>query len=186
VARKGRGGSTPLSRMKKPAGNQRVFFCCQQLLEASAPALGTKWVPICRRTCTVNLPSRSAWPLPSSGPDSIHPLKARPCPDGRYLTLATPLTRLQHHGLAPRTALLRMESATCRGRTSRPSNAPSRPGMPMTRTPFWPSSMSTSSGTLRSSRALRERQLPNRGHDGARTVWSEDRGEGWERLTNRP
>jgi len=53
-------------------------------------------------------------------------------------------------------------------------------------TPFWPSSMSTSSGTLRSSRALRERQTTYRGHDGARRVWAEDRGESWERLTNRP
>ena len=25
-----------------------------------------------------------------------------------------------------------------------------------------------------------------RGHDGARKVWTEDRGESWERLTNRP
>jgi ketosteroid isomerase-like protein len=25
-----------------------------------------------------------------------------------------------------------------------------------------------------------------RGHDGARRVWREDRGEAWERLTNRP
>ena len=25
-----------------------------------------------------------------------------------------------------------------------------------------------------------------RGHEGARTVWGEDRGEAWERLTNRP
>ena len=25
-----------------------------------------------------------------------------------------------------------------------------------------------------------------RGHDGARRVWEEDRGESWERLTNRP
>ena len=25
-----------------------------------------------------------------------------------------------------------------------------------------------------------------RGHDGARRVWAEDRGESWERLTNRP
>src|SRR3954452_5838828 len=25
-----------------------------------------------------------------------------------------------------------------------------------------------------------------RGHDGARTIWRQDRGEAWERLTNRP
>jgi ketosteroid isomerase-like protein len=25
-----------------------------------------------------------------------------------------------------------------------------------------------------------------RGHDGARKIWRQDRGEGWERLTNRP
>jgi hypothetical protein len=37
---------------------------------------------------------------------------------------------------------------------------PSRRGMPMIWTPFWPSSIPTSSGTLRLSLALRERQLP--------------------------
>ena len=58
--------------------------------------------------------------------------------------------------------------------------------MPMIWTPFWPSSMPTSSGTLRSSRASRERQVYYPGHDGARTVWREDRGEAWERLINRP
>ena len=53
-------------------------------------------------------------------------------------------------------------------------------------TPFWPSSMRTSSGTLRSSRALRERQLPTEVTTAREGFGSEDRGESWERLTNRP
>ncbi len=33
---------------------------------------------------------------------------------------------------------------------------------------------------------LEGRATTYRGHDGARKVWSDDRGEEWERLTNRP
>jgi ketosteroid isomerase-like protein len=33
---------------------------------------------------------------------------------------------------------------------------------------------------------LEGRATTYRGHNGARKVWTEDRGEGWERLTNRP
>ena len=33
---------------------------------------------------------------------------------------------------------------------------------------------------------LEGRATTYRGHEGARTVWGEDRGEAWERLTNRP
>ena len=33
---------------------------------------------------------------------------------------------------------------------------------------------------------LEGRATTYRGHDGARTIWGQDRGEAWERLTNRP
>ena len=58
--------------------------------------------------------------------------------------------------------------------------------MPMIWTPSWPSSMPTSSGTLRSSRASRERQPSTEVLTAREQIWRQDRGEAWERLTNRP
>jgi ketosteroid isomerase-like protein len=46
--------------------------------------------------------------------------------------------------------------------------------------------MPTSSGILRSSRALEGKATTYRGHEGARKIWRQDRGEAWKRLTNRP
>ena len=57
--------------------------------------------------------------------------------------------------------------------------------MPMTWTPRWPSSIPTSSTTPRSSRALRERQLPSEVMTACESNGGST-GEAWERLTNRP
>jgi ketosteroid isomerase-like protein len=58
--------------------------------------------------------------------------------------------------------------------------------MPMTWTPFLAELDADVEWHPAIQPGLEGKATTYRGHDGARTIWRQDRGEAWERLTNRP